>query len=105
MTFKTLRKHAGLTVKEVSKKAGISESSIYSYENSSRLPTVSILTQLARIYHVTYDEIITIYNKHKAIKDGELTVEEELKKILANVSKEDQEIILNNALETLKRTS
>lgn len=101
MTFKELRKDAGLTVKDVSKKIGISTSTIYSYENSSRLPTVSILTQLARIYKVDFEEILTVYNNHKFAKDGG-NIENELIKILSNVSKDEQSIILNNVVRILK---
>lgn len=43
------------------------------------------------------------YDKHKEIKNRELTIEEELKNIFTNVSREDQEIILNNVFKTLKR--
>ena len=102
MNFRELRKKANLSVKDVAEKLGISSTSIYSYETSLRLPTVSILSQMARIYHVSMEEITLVYNYHKAKKNGELTFEEQIAELLEPLPCMDKLAILDNVKKTLK---
>lgn len=101
MTFKELRKNAKLTVSEVAEKLKRKTNTIYSYENSQRLPSFAILSQMASVYKVSLEEIKATYDYHKARMKGEKTVEDEIVEILSGVSESEKKIILNNALKKL----
>lgn len=60
-----LRMKVKYTVKEVSKKIGISESMIYQIENNTRSPSSKLAGKLADLYECTLDDI---YNRNSTEK-------------------------------------
>lgn len=67
MTFKELRKQAGLSVHEVAKILRRNPQTIYKYESSFRLPSFHILTQMSEIYKCDLEELLKTYKVHKEI--------------------------------------
>jgi transcriptional regulator with XRE-family HTH domain len=64
----SLRKKAGLSVKELQEQLGFATpQAIYKWQNGLALPTVDNLVALASLLNVTVDEIIVtdIHNKQK----------------------------------------
>lgn len=57
MTFKELRIRQGLTLREASKKIGISFQSICRYENQGRIPRGDILQMMVDVYKCTDEEM------------------------------------------------
>jgi len=105
MTFKELRENKGITVMQVSKKINRKTSTIYMYETSKRLPSFTILTQLASIYNVSLDEMKATYDYHRARMNSEPTIEDCVGEILVGMSDVEKSVILHNVLSSLKITA
>lgn len=58
MKLKKYRRQCNLTMKQVAKAAGISESMYCLVENERRTPSVKVLTKLARALGCTVDELL-----------------------------------------------
>ena len=57
MNLRDLRKQSGLTAKQVAEKLGITEQTLFRYENGTRGLLVTTAWQLALIYGVAIDEV------------------------------------------------
>lgn len=68
MTFKDLRIKSGQSIKEISKKLQLKESTYRKYEYSMRLPGALILAQMPFIYQCSGDEVLSAYNYHKEVQ-------------------------------------
>ncbi len=56
--YKKCREIKNLTVKEVSKKLGISKTAIYNIEEGKSSPSVDNLMQIAKLYEVSIDYLL-----------------------------------------------
>lgn len=56
--FKTLRKKAALTQKELADKLGIDSTNISKWEREKSLPDISILPQIARVLNVSCEDLL-----------------------------------------------
>lgn len=56
--LKTIRKNAGIKVKTVSEKLGISRITLWQWENGKRTPGIEDLARLAQLYECTVDDLI-----------------------------------------------
>ncbi|MCP1109469.1 transcriptional regulator with XRE-family HTH domain [Lachnospiraceae bacterium PF1-21] len=79
-TIKKYRKEAGLTQKEVAKRVGVSAPAVNKWENGYSLPDISLLSPLARLFHVSVDELLA---HEKGLTDNEANrlVEEALERL------------------------
>ena len=68
-----LRRAAGLTQKETADRLGISNKTISRWETDRGLPDVDLLVQVARLYGVTVDELLSGRRAQKL----ELSIEKE----------------------------
>lgn len=61
MRFKEFREKAGLSQREVGEKLGVSDSAVclWEREKGGSLPRSSMLPQIARLYGVTVDELLS----------------------------------------------
>ena len=57
LTLRALRVENGLTLKEASKKLGISTVTLRSYEYYRTIPNVEMVNKLLALYNVTIDEV------------------------------------------------
>lgn len=57
LTLKALRINAGLDQKVVAKELGVTPETISSWENSKTFPNVPQITQLEKLYGVSYADI------------------------------------------------
>ena len=56
--FKTLRKKAALTQKELADKLGIESTNISKWEREKSLPDISILSQIASVLNVSCEDLL-----------------------------------------------
>jgi len=82
MTY--LRTNAGMTQAELAARLNYSDKSISKWERGDGIPDVAVLVQLAGIYHVTLDWLVTEHTKHKPprMKNG-MTRNQQLISIIA----------------------
>ncbi len=61
MKFKEFREKAGLSQREVGNRLGISDSAVCLWEREQRgsLPRASMLPEIAKLYGVTVDELLS----------------------------------------------
>lgn len=65
MDLRTLRENAGLSIANVAKKTSRKATTVGKYETYHRLPSIEVLIQLADLYKVDYNTIISSYKQHK----------------------------------------
>lgn len=58
MSFKEQRKRAGLTQMEVAKQLGVTDSAVNQWETGKTTPNTKRLSELARLYNCTVDELL-----------------------------------------------
>ena len=58
MSFKEQRKRAGYTQMEVAKMLGVTDSAVNQWETGKTLPNTKRLSELARLYNCTVDELL-----------------------------------------------
>lgn len=58
MSFKEQRKRAGLTQMEVAKQLGVTDSAVNQWETGKTTPNTKRLSELARLYNCTIDELL-----------------------------------------------
>lgn len=63
--LKNARIKAGFTQKEVEEETGIEQSRISYYENGKREPDIETLGELATLYNVSTDWLLSIVQKQK----------------------------------------
>lgn len=59
--FTKLRKKQNLTIKELSLKTGISESTLSNIENDKVIPRLRTLLKLVKFYNITFKELFENY--------------------------------------------
>ena len=59
MSFLTARKNAGFTQKEVAERVGVDQTAVSFWENGKTFPRASMLPQIAKLYGVTVDELLS----------------------------------------------
>lgn len=63
--LKELRTQAGLTQKQLATQIGTSKSVVSFYENQERIPSPTVLVQLAAVFHVSTDFLLVVDNTEK----------------------------------------
>lgn len=58
MSFKTQRKKAGFTQMEAAKSLGVSDAAVNQWEAGKTMPTSKRLTEIAKLYGCTVDELL-----------------------------------------------
>ena len=62
-SIKTLRMAKGITQEELAYRINVSKATVSAYENGSRLPSYDVLIKLARLFHVTTDNLLGVNDK------------------------------------------
>lgn len=63
MTLKAARVNVGLSQKDASKALGVSERTLWSWENGKTAPTTKVITEIEKLYGVNYSELIFLPQK------------------------------------------
>lgn len=58
MGIKEARLRAGLSVRDVMEKLGVSDAAVYQWETGVTVPRVPMLLRLADLYHCTTDDLL-----------------------------------------------
>lgn len=80
--LRELRTQAGLTQKQLASQIGTSKSIVSFYENQERIPSPTVLVQLAAIFHVTTDFLLGVDYTEKLDLSG---LNEEDKKVISSM--------------------
>lgn len=56
--LKAARVNAGLSLKEAAKELGIGLRTLVNYEQYKTIPSIELAKKMARLYHLTVDDII-----------------------------------------------
>ena len=59
MRFKQARINAGLSVRDVMKALGVSDAAVYQWETGVFTPKTKRLSEIAKLYGVTVDELLS----------------------------------------------
>ena len=65
--FTKLRKKQNLTIKEISQKTGISETTLSNIENNKVIPRLRTLLKLVKFYNITFKELFENYQAFSPI--------------------------------------
>ena len=102
-TIAALRKARGLTQKELAAKIKVSQRMITYYECESTHPPVAILPDLARVLHVSVEQLLGV----KPINDPAISKDKRLLrrvKFLEDLSEKDQHTVLSLIKSLRKQT-
>ena len=79
-----LRNHAGLTQAELAQMLNYSDKSVSKWERGDGIPDVAVLVQMAEIFHVTLDWLVTEHTKQRPprMKNG-MTRNQQLISVIA----------------------
>lgn len=80
--LKELRTQAGLTQKQLATQIGTSKSVVSFYENQERVPSPTVLVQLAAVFHVSTDFLLGIDNTEKLDISG---LDDDDKKVVSSM--------------------
>ena len=80
--LKELRTQAGLTQKQLATQIGTSKSVVSFYENQERVPSPTVLVQLATVFHVSADFLLGIDNTERLDISG---LDEDDKKVVSRM--------------------
>lgn len=80
--LKELRTQAGLTQKQLATQIGTSKSIVSFYENQERVPSPTVLVQLAAVFHVSADFLLGIDNTERLDISG---LDEDDKKVVSSM--------------------
>lgn len=80
--LKELRTQAGLTQKQLATQIGTSKSVVSFYENQERVPSPTVLVQLAAVFHVSADFLLGIDNTERLDISG---LDEDDKKVVSSM--------------------
>ena len=58
MGFRNARVRAGLSVLQAADALGVSDAAVYQWETGVFLPNAKRLTEIAKLYHCTVDELL-----------------------------------------------
>ena len=70
MGFRSARIKSGLTVLQAADRLGVSDAAVYQWETGVYLPTAKRLTEIARLYHCTVDELLA--QKQEEAKNAQI---------------------------------
>lgn len=73
--IKRLRKQKNLTQTQLAKRLGVALSTIASYENQDRLPSIAMLINLSYEFNVTIEYLLGV-NKNKTLDVSDLSDEQ-----------------------------
>lgn len=59
MGFREARIKAGMSVAQVMDRLSVSDAAVYQWETGATMPTAKRLVEIARLYGVTVDELLT----------------------------------------------
>ena len=59
MSFRAARINAGLSVAQVVKELSVSDAAVYQWETGITMPNVKRLPEIAKLYNVTIDELLS----------------------------------------------
>ena len=104
--LRMLRERYGISQEELGRRVGRAGSAISNYENNIKIPTLDVLTTMARIYNVSLDYLVGFDKKDQVILEGMTDGQRELIHLLVKELKEstkpkngglsaDQQEILN----------
>ena len=68
MGFREARVKAGLSVARVMDKLSVSDAAVYQWETGVTMPTAKRLIEIAKLYGVTVDELLS---KQNTVSDGQ----------------------------------
>ena len=68
MGFREARVKAGLSVAQVMDKLSVSDAVVYQWETGVTMPTAKRLIEIAKLYGVTVDELLS---KQNTVSDGQ----------------------------------
>lgn len=68
MGFREARVKAGLSVAQVMDKLSVSDAAVYQWETGVTMPTAKRLIEIAKLYGVTVDELLS---KQNTVSDGQ----------------------------------
>ena len=68
MGFREARVKAGLSVAQVMDKLSVSDAAVYQLETGVTIPTAKRLIEIAKLYGVTVDELLS---KQNTVSDGQ----------------------------------
>ena len=98
--LRTLRKQAGLTMKQLGANLGMAESTVSLYENGKRSPDVQTLIRFADFFDVSLDYLLGRNEGHVSAANDEMTDEEkELLRIFRGLNGKGKDSILEYARE------
>lgn len=112
--LRTLRERYGISQEELGRRVGRAGSVINNYENNLKIPTLDVLTTMARIYNVSLDYLVGFDKKEKVTLDGLTDEQSKLVFMLVKELKEgtrpkdgglsvDQQVILNLIMKEFSR--
>ena len=58
MSFRTARKKAGLTLRQVAEKLNVTDAAVAQWESGATAPRAKLLPLIAEVYGVTVDELL-----------------------------------------------
>lgn len=58
ITLKAARVNANLTQKEAGKLLGVTKDTVFNWENGRSYPSVKLIPNIERVYHISYNDII-----------------------------------------------
>ena len=95
--IRELRQQKNLTMKQLGKIFGFSETTISLYENEKRQPTIETLIKMSDFFGVSVDYLINTESSTDSLPPKVSTIKEDLLTMFSVLSKEDQEELLNFA--------
>ncbi len=112
--LRTLRERYGISQEELGRRVGRAGFVISNYENNLKIPTLDVLTTMARIYNVSLDYLVGFDKKEKVTLDGLTDEQSKLVFMLVKELKEgtrpkdgglsvDQQVILNLIMKEFSR--
>lgn len=63
MGFRAARINAGLSVAQVVKELSVSDAAVYQWETGITMPNAKRLSEIAKLYGVTVDELLSVKSK------------------------------------------
>ena len=68
--LRMLRERYGISQEELGRRVGRAGSVISNYENNIKIPTLDVLTTMARIYNVSLDYLVGFDKKDQVVLEG-----------------------------------
>lgn len=86
--LRMLRERYGISQEELGRRVGRAGSVISNYENNIKIPTLDVLTTMARIYNVSLDYLVGFDKKDQVVLEGMTDGQRELIHLLVKELKE-----------------